>query len=273
MKKRMARGFSRDESKRCEHKPQESGSPEWFDISSTRAAQNRFFRLCAANATPIMRGAFTFNWYAISECFCLESLQYLGLLAKLRVSCKTNLEAIALEKALAVAVDIGAGEFGFGQYGREGFHYNMLARLGELPFVQLNEYDPHVYMKAPETNNLLDWISEAFSEVHLGAGVLRVIECTAFDIVLAMDRLFPAGLCVTRGWSDEQREYISIHLKLEPIHAVAVETLIDALAWSEDARSTIDKSTAKTCNLLGEFWDRMALDVFGPEKQDTKDRE
>ena len=36
------------------------------------------------------------------------------------------------------------------------------------------------------------------------------------------------------------------------------------VGWSHNARRLIDDSTARTCELFGRFWERMAVDVFGP---------
>lgn len=233
-------------------------------VESSSAFENEFFALCRAKTLPKDLDSFVRNWFAVTQAFSLGALEYLGVVAKLRRTAPPP-EWPRLEEALTIAIDIGAGEFGFGRQGRLGIHFNLFARLAEPLGFSCD--DLHVCPRGtvPETAALVDWFSEAFLSPFSGAGVLRVVERTAFKIVQAMDVLFTSQVVGARSvrWSKEQRRYIDLHLTLEPQHARVVEELVKQLSLGQLQKAEIEESTARTCTLFGRFWLRMSDEVFG----------
>lgn len=111
----------------------------------------------------------------------------------------------------------------------------------------------------------MDGIEETLADPYLGAGCIRVVEGTAYNIVAAMYQL-----CSAITWPDgkpvyttRQMEYITLHMELEKEHDVMAAEFVELLCDTLEHRSRINAGIERMCGLFGEYWEAVAEAVFG----------
>lgn len=235
-----------------------------INITQTWAYWNAFFE--KSNHPIDFKGISLLvkEWFPVTQAFCLGLPGYISIIAK-EIMGSAGRRREALEKAILVPLVISGGELGMGVSGVNGFHYRMFARLGGPLGLKLDDLHQCPRGTLAETGMLVDGIRETLSDLYLGAGCIRVVEGTAYKIVEAMDRLLrpmkqPNGELL---YTEDQLEYITLHLELEKEHDPMAADFIEALCGTPEQRTKVDAGIDQMCQLFGDFWERMAVEVFG----------
>jgi hypothetical protein len=234
-----------------------------IDITQTSAYQNVFFERSENHLGVADTVFFIREWFPVTQAFCLASLGYISLFAREIMSSEENRRDL-LEKAILVPIAIGFGEFEKGEGDVRGIHYRMFARLGEPVGLTIKELRHHPHGTLIETGRLVDGIRETLGDLLLGAGCIRVVEATAYNIVNAMDRLFRPmkrqdGSPV---YSEHDLEYISLHLQREKEHSFMAESFVEGLCETPENKERVDVGIEQMCKLFGDYWEAMARVVF-----------
>ena len=207
------------------------------------------------------------EWFPVTRAFCLAVQRYTGVLAE---ECwkESGRRRDELENALLEAVSISAGELGCGIHGIRGIHYHMFARLGERLGISLDELEKRPTGDLPETRSLIADIREAMQDPYKGAGCLRVVEGTAFNIVEAMDFLFRQGHDETGKplFQAGEREYIDLHLELEKEHDEMTSKFVRLLSNTTERAQTIEASVETIGLRFAEFWRALEVQVFAEQE-------
>jgi hypothetical protein len=239
-----------------------------IDITQTSAYQNTFFdksenHLGLADVVFFIR-----EWFPVTQAFCLASLGYMSVFAREIISSEENRRDM-LEKAILVPIAIGTGEFEKGKGDVGGIHYRMFARLGEPVGLTIKELRHHPRGALIETGRLVDGIRETMGDLYLGAGCIRVVEATAYNIVEAMDRLFRPMRRQDGSpmYSERDLEYISLHLQREKGHNLMAESFAEALCETWEHRASMYAGIERMCGLFGDYWEALARVVFLDKEQ------
>lgn len=243
------------------------------DIKRSRAYSNSFFEKSKHGADRESVALFIQNWFPVTQEFCLALLGYTGCFAG-EILRSSGSRRDALERAMLVPLAIGAGEFGIGRHDVNGIHYRMFARLGEPLGLTLEDLRRHPRGTIPETGRLVDGIEKALTDLYLGAGCLRVVEGTAYNIVDAMNRLFhPMKRSGGKPlYTEHQLEYITLHLELEKGHDSMANDFVEVLCDTLGHRARVNDGIKQMSELFGAYWEAMALAVFGEGPLETAAR-
>jgi len=227
-----------------------------------KAHHNRFFRKAGDIADAHQLRFVAMEWFPVTEAFCTGLLGYLGTLhSELRTSAKRR---TALEVAALTPIAIASEEFSGGRGGLGGMHYRMFARLGERLGLDIERLRRNPDERMPQTRALVHGIEESMQNVYLGAGCIRVVEGTAYDIVEAFDRAFrPEGANGREiTFTDYEREYITLHLVLEKEHDTMSDDFVEALCDTDEQRARVCEGIERMSRLFGDYWEAMADAVF-----------
>lgn len=234
-----------------------------MNVKFSRAFWNNFFESArrapaGADLAPLVR-----EWYPVTEAFCLGLIDYTSVFAQ-AVRASSGIERDALEAAFLVPLSIGAEEFGLGKFGVHGIHYRMFARLGKPLGIELDALRRDDLDHLDETRSLVRTIRDSFESLLGGAACVRVVESTAYNIVEAMDHLCRAAKTLDGHplYSEQDVEYVTLHLELEKEHDCLTEGFADACCRTEADREEVAERTADLCQAFGSYWDGLAARVF-----------
>ncbi len=233
------------------------------DLFQSKAYTNSFFEKSKNYGKHLRIDVIVKEWFPVTQAFCLALPSYTGLLTKQILASEGERRNI-LEEATLISLAIGSGEFSFGTHGLDGIHYRMFARLGEVLGLSLDDLRRHPRGTLVETGILVDAIQETLKDLYLGAGCIRVVEGTAYNIVDAMDRIFHPMKRLDGGplFTEHQLEYITLHLKLEKDHNRMATDFANALCEMPEHRTTVDAGVEKMSKLFGNYWEALAQAVF-----------
>jgi hypothetical protein len=232
-------------------------------IRTSQAYSNCFFEAAAVQFTPQDLRTFVREWYPVTQAFCLGLPGYTAVFAHAVLEA-TGERRSRLEEAIRVPAQICAEELGLEGKDAEGIHYRMFARLGDPLGLELEDLRLESDGTIKETRALVSGIRECLQDLYLGAGCIRVVEATAYNIVQAMDRVF-RPLCQASGdslYADYQLEYISLHLVIEKEHDAMTQDFL-AFAETDEERARIHEGAQRMSILLGDYWEKLAEVVFG----------
>ena len=231
-----------------------------IDIKPTGAFNNSFFRACRNMPERGVLSRLLPEWYAVTQAFCMGMQTYNALFVSEVLHCDEGPRRDALESAMLVSIAIGAGEFGMGRHGLDGIHYRMFARLGEPLGITLGDLRSHPVGTLPNTKRLVEGIRVALSDIYLGAGCVRVVEATAYQIVEAMDSLFRASR--EPHFGGDHLQYISLHLELEKEHDSLADSFVALLGDTPERTVRIADGIQMLCGLFTDYWESVAQAVF-----------
>ncbi len=234
-----------------------------MDIQQTKAYRNAFFKLHETLPTKTGLRLLVQNWFPVTHAFCLSTLIYNGVLAKhiLKYNEKTT---GSLEQALLATLQIGGGEFAFGAKGLGAVHYRLFARLAQPLGLDFDDLRQTPFGTLPETRDLVNGIRSALSSVFFGAGCIRVVEATAYNIVEAMDRIF-RGISDSANrplFTDWHLEYITLHLELEKEHDSISTDFLTYVVQNDEQQKRVDDGISQISFLFGRFWERLDELIF-----------
>lgn len=233
-------------------------------LKSTQAYKNSFFIHAEEHKEQAELRVLLHEWYPVTQAFCLSLPGYSGLFANAISNASSLPEKTALEQAFLVVQEITAGEFGMGKRGVDGIHYRMFARLGEPLGITLDELQTHPDGQLPETQALVRGIRRSLGDLYHGAGCIRVVEGTAFNIVEAMDHLFKDRTREDGSplFTEHQYEYITLHLWLEKEHDEITEDFMDKVVWNKATARRMEEGLTEMATLFGEYWEALSRRVF-----------
>lgn len=234
-------------------------------ILRSRAYANEFFEAASRGARAEDVRTFILEWYPVTEAFCLALPRYTAVFAD-AIRAASGERRSRLEEAVRIPVEICAQELGLEGEDASGIHYRMFARLGEPLGLDLEFLRGRGDGTLPETRSLVSAIRECFEDLYEGAGCIRVVEATAYNIVEAMDRIF-GRLRTDYGnplYDERQLEYISLHLVIEKEHDSMTEDFL-TFADNEEEQRRVHKGAERISTRFGDYWDTLAGVVFGQE--------
>lgn len=236
------------------------------DIKNSCAYSNSFFTDADENVSPKALQMILKNWFPITQIFALNLPRYTALFAE-EIRETSGRRRDALEKAMLIPLAICAGEYGIGM-STPGIHYRMFARLADPLGLTIDDLRQNTHGTMPETARLVDAIENALNDLCQGAGCIRVVEGTAYNIVEAMDKIF-RPMKQTNGTSlfnDFQMEYITLHLEIEKEHDTMSADLIEALCYEPARRARVENGIKELSVLFGDYWEAMAKCVYHTHK-------
>lgn len=239
-----------------------------MDYRQTGAFENAFFAASRNGDCVSSPETIVLEWFPVTQAFCQGICKYLGVfLSAIQAGPPSRRDR--LEEAFLVPLQIASEEFGSGQHGVSGIHYRMFARLGEPLGI-----DPQALMAHPRgslaaTARLVDGIGNAFGELYIGASCIRVVEGTAYNIVEAMDHVF-RRLETRDGrpmYSEDQLEYVTLHLEIEKEHDSMSSNFIDMLCDAPGLMDRVNEGVGLMSRLFADYWEAMADAVFQADKK------
>jgi hypothetical protein len=236
-----------------------------IDVRQTAAYRNQFFERASEGTDVEGLRELCLEWYPITQAFCVALPGYVGVFAS-EAARAEGAARDALEEAFLAPLAIAAGEFGMGLHGTDGIHYRMFARLAGPLGIPLSELRQRPRGTLPQTARLVDAIRDSLTDLYRGAGCIRVVEGTAYNIVEAMDRLFRphVGLDSRPAFSEHEMEYITLHLELEKEHDCMAADFVDVLCDDPEQAERVDAAIVELANLFSEYWEAVAERVYSP---------
>lgn len=233
-----------------------------IDIKSSAAYTNSFFTEADENISSDEIRFILKNWFPVTQIFALSLPRYTALFAE-EIRETSGRRRDALEKAMLIPLAICAGEYGIGMP-MPGIHYRMFTRLGEPLGLTIDDLRQVARGTMPETARLVDGVEQALGDLCRGAGCIRVVEGTAYNIVEAMDKIFRPMKRADGShlFNDHQMKYITLHLEIEKEHDTMSADLIEALCHEPSRCARVEEGIQELCVLFGDYWEAMAKTVY-----------
>jgi hypothetical protein len=231
-----------------------------YPVEESPAYDNGFFRLAADLRSRVRLTPFVREWFPVTYTYSSSLLRYVSRLVE-SVRASPVADRARLDRALLIPLRLATEEFGSGASGIEAIHYRMFARLGEPLQIEIEDLLAHPHGQINATRELCQGIEQEFDEIYSGAGCIRVVECTAYNICIAMRNLFCRD-SLKESFRSNHLQYIRLHLGTELGHGRLSEEFAELLCSSEEANKRVNEASKRIGELFGQYWERLAEEVF-----------
>ena len=236
-------------------------------VKDSGAFNNKFFEKCHLYglSKEELRN-YVINWYSITESFAKYGLLYTHFVAKY-ISENFTYESPVYkkyEKYFCEVLEISSGEFRISKIAPREFHPRTFTRLAPKLGVRIKDLVNRSFEQElnPETVSLEKCIIDNFKkekDILSGFANYFVVETIAYNIVESMDNSFGKFRAKNgeKLYTEDEKIYISEHLRLEVEHCGEVKHMLKTLDLSNDDFEHLSNEVEKLSTKFGKFWNSL----------------